>query len=207
MSNRPLNNTEITALQNQGCFSADWSKIFVTDQSSTDRIHNVWFEGEVKLNKLGGEITTSEGEIKKSGLFNSKINNCEIGDDVLLENVNLVKNYRIMDHVIIENVNSISVNGSSSFVNGFEIEVLNEGGGRELVMFDQLSAQLAYILVCYRHDPELIKAINSLITDYVRNKTSETGSIGAGSEILKSKLKTSPILLNWQGAQILRNEA
>ncbi len=92
------------------------------------------------------KITTSEGEIKKSGLFNSKINNCEIGDDVLLENVNLVKNYRIMDHVIIENVNSISVNGSSSFVNGFEIEVLNEGGGRELVMFDQLSAQLAYIL-------------------------------------------------------------
>ena len=68
-----------------------------------------------------------------------------------------------MDAVIIENVDSIAVNGPSSFGNGFEIEVLNEGGGRELKMFDKLSAQLAYILVCYRHDPDLIDAINGMI--------------------------------------------
>lgn len=186
MNYRPLDNTEITALENQGCFSSDWSSIGVSDQFSTDSIRNVWFVGEVKLNKLGGEITTSDGEIKKSGLYNSKINNCEIGDDVLLENVQLVKNYRIMDHVIIENVNSISVNGPTAFGNGFELEVLNEGGGRELMMFDQLSAQLAYILVCYRHDPELIEAINDMIAEYARKKTSEIGSIGKGTEILNT---------------------
>ena len=63
--------------------------------------------------------------------------------------------------LIIENVDTISVNGPSSFGNGFEVEVLNEGGGRELMIFDSLSAQLAYMLVCYRHDPDLIEAINN----------------------------------------------
>ncbi len=86
MSFRPLNNTEIAALQNQGCFSSDWSKISVADQFTTDNIHQVRFLGEVKLGGLNGE---------KSGLFNCKISHCEIGDDVLIDNVHLVENYQI----------------------------------------------------------------------------------------------------------------
>jgi NDP-sugar pyrophosphorylase family protein len=88
--------------------------------------------GTVKLGSLGGTVMTSKGESSTSGLYNCKIENCEIGNDVLLDNVQLVKNYKVMDQVILENVQSISVSASSTFGNGFEIEVLNEGGGREL---------------------------------------------------------------------------
>ncbi|RLD59105.1 MAG: DUF4954 domain-containing protein [Bacteroidetes bacterium] len=183
MSHRPLNNSEITALQNQGCFSSDWSKIEVSDPFSTDAIHQVRFIGTVKLGKLGGTVMTSKGETRTTGLFNCKIDTCEIGNDVLLDNVQLVKNYRIMDGVIIEQVHSISVNASSSFGNGFEIEVLNEGGGRELKIFNKLTAQLAYILVSYRHDPGLIASINGMIDDYSAKLSSGTGTIGAGAEI------------------------
>ena len=109
---------------------------------------------------------TSKGETRTTGLYNCKIDTCEIGNNVLLDNVQLIKNYSIKDGVIIEQVHSISVNASSSFGNGFEIEVLNEGGGRELKIFEKLTAQLAYILVSYRHDPGLIAAINGMIDDY-----------------------------------------
>ena len=183
MSHRPLNNSEKTALQNQGCFSSDWSKIEVTDSFSTDFVHQVRFMGTVKLGSLGGTVMTSKGEGSTSGLYNCKIENCEIGNDVLLDNVQLVKNYRIMDQVILENVQSISVSASSTFGNGFEIEVLNEGGGRELKIFDRLSAQLAYILVSYRHNPALIDSINRMISDYAEKCSSDTGSIGTGAEI------------------------
>ena len=183
MSHRPLNNSEKTALQNQGCFSSDWSKIEVTDSFSTDFVHQVRFMGTVKLGSLGGTVMTSKGESSTSGLYNCKIENCEIGNDVLLDNVQLVKNYRIMDQVILENVQSISVSASSTFGNGFEIEVLNEGGGRELKIFDRLSAQLAYILVSYRHNPALIDSINRMISDYAEKCSSDTGSIGTGAEI------------------------
>jgi len=183
MSHRPLSNTEITALQNQGCFSSDWSKIEVTDSFSTDSIFQVRFMGNIKLGSLGGPVVTSKGEARSSGLYNCKIDNCEIGNDVLLDNVQLLKNYRIMDRVIIEQVHSISVNAFSSFGNGFEIEVLNEGGGRELKIFDRLTAQLAYILVSYRHNPGLIETINGMISAYAAKLSSETGSIGTGAEI------------------------
>ncbi len=186
MSYRPLDNSEITALENQGCFSSDWSRIAVSDSFSTDAIHHVRFVGAVKLGSLGGVIKTGKGEGKTSGLYSCKIENCEIGNDVLLDNVQLLKNYRIMDSVIIEQVHSIAVNTTSSFGNGFEIEVLNEGGGRELKIFDKLSAQLAYILVSYRHDPALIDAIDRMIDAYAEKNSSGTGVIGTGTEILNT---------------------
>jgi len=186
MSHRKLSNTEITALQNQGCFSSDWSKIEVSDSISTNSIHQVRFMGNVKLGKLGGPLQTKSGETLTSGLYSCKIDNCEIGDDVLLDGVQLVKNYKIKDRVIIEHVHSISVNAPSSFGNGFEIEVLNEGGGRELKIFNKLSAQLAYILVSYRHNAELVDAINGMIDDYAGKLSSGTGIIGSGTEIINT---------------------
>ena len=118
MKFRHLDNSEISTLRNQDCDSSDWKQIRVSDKFSPGRVQNVRFAGEVKI----GEV---------SGLYHSKISNCEIGDDVLIDEVHLIQNYRIMDHVTLENVDAISVNGATSFGNGFELEVLNEGGGRE----------------------------------------------------------------------------
>jgi hypothetical protein len=186
MSQRPLNSSEITALKNQGCFSSDWSKISVTDPFSADTIYHTRLIGDISLGKLGGLIRTDEGETKTSGLYHCTVEDCEIGNNVLIDNVQLVKNYRIMDHVIIEHVHSVSVNGTTSFGNGFEIEVLNEGGGRELMLFDRLTAQLAYILVSYRHDSELIGSINRMIKEYASERSSGTGTIGKDARIINA---------------------
>lgn len=186
MSHRPLTESEITALKNQGCFSSDWSKIVVADPFSTESIYQVRFEGTVKLGKLGGTIETGSGAHLNSGLFNCKVENCEIGNNVLLDNVQEVKNYRISDAVTIKNVQSLTVSGTSSFGNGFEIEVLNEGGGRELKIFDRLSSQLAYLLVSYRNNPALIEAINRMIDAYASEHSSGTGTIGKGANIINS---------------------
>jgi len=170
MSSRLLDNTEIAALKDQGCFSSHWAEIRVGKNFSAEPIRNVRFQGKVELGLV-------------SGLFNSTIENCEIGNDVLIENVPLIRNYRIEDRVVIQNVDAITVTGTSSFGNGTEIEVLNEGGGRELILFDKLSAQLAYMQVCYRHDQGMVDEINRMIQDYTRLKKSESGSIGSGTKI------------------------
>jgi len=208
MSYRPLNNSEITALQNQGCFSSDWSKIEVCEPFSTAAVHQVRFVGTVKLGKMGRTFKTSAGESLSSGLYNCKIENCEIGNDVLLDNVQELKNYRVSDSVVIKNVQSIAVNETSSFGNGFEIEVLNEGGGRELKIFDKLSSQLAYMLVTYRHNTGLVKAINGMIDAYASEKSSGTGTIGSGASIINSGT-ISEVIIGEQasicGASLLKN--
>lgn len=208
MSYRTLHNAEITALLNQGCFSSDWSKVTVTENFSTDIVRNVQFQGEVRLGKLGGKNNSGQGEVKTSGLFNCRIHNCEIGDHVLIENTHLISNYRVMDGAVIENVDSIYMEASTSFGNGCEIEVLNEGGGRELVIYDRLTAQIAYILVAYRHDPGLIKAINQMISDYTQTRTSDKGTIGTGAEIVNCGTITNVEVgpnASVKGASLLKN--
>ena len=208
MSFRQLSTTEITALQNQGCFSSDWSKIEVCEPFSTDAVHQVRFVGTVKLGKMGGSLKTSAGESLTSGFYNCKIENCEIGNDVLVDNVQELKNYRVSDSVVIKNVQSIAVNETSSFGNGFEIEVLNEGGGRELKIFEKLSSQLAYMLVTYRHNTDLIKAINGMIDAYASEKSSGTGTIGSGASIINSGTISEVIIgeqAKIQGASLLKN--
>jgi hypothetical protein len=54
------------------------------------------------------------------------------------------------------------------------------------LIYDRLSSQLAYILACYRHDPELIAVINKMIETYAEEKTADTGEIGKGTQIKNS---------------------
>ncbi|RPI01412.1 MAG: DUF4954 family protein, partial [Calditrichaeota bacterium] len=50
-------------------------------------------------------------------------------------------------------------------------------------IFDRLSAQLAYIMIFYRHRPELIRRLESLIDQYVQTKRSSRGMVGKNCRI------------------------
>jgi len=62
---------------------------------------------------------------------------------------------------------------------------MNEGGGREIPIFDWLSAPLAYILTLYRHRPLLIQNLQQLIDNYAHSVKSEEGYIGKNVRIIK----------------------
>src|SRR5574344_1308140 len=107
---------------------------------------------------------------KHSGLYHATLHNVTIGDDCCIENVkNYIANYEIGSRCYIENVDIILTDGLSSFGNGVEASVLNETGGREVVIFDRLTAQTAYIMALYRHRPELIAKLRELINRYVES--------------------------------------
>ena len=61
---------------------------------------------------------------------------------------------------------------------------MNEGGGREIPIFDELSANLAYILTLYRHRPKMIREVESQIDAYAESQASERGFIGDHVRIL-----------------------
>ena len=94
---------------------------------------------------------------KKTGLHHVTLHNCSIGNNSLIENIpNYIANYRIGSDCFIQNVNLILTEGESCFGNNTEVSVLNETGGREVPIYNRLSAQLAYIIAMYRHRPDLI---------------------------------------------------
>jgi len=89
----------------------------------------------------------------------------------------------IEDDAILENVFSLTTEGESAFGNGTKLSVLNEGGGRELMMFDKLSSQIAYMLVTCRHDNTFIDKLESIIEQYSLSKRASVGKIGKGTII------------------------
>ena len=173
---RNLQNSEIAALSAQGCTAEDWSRITVAEGFHTDWIRNVVFSGEVKLGSNGAEIACGAGVIRRSGVYNAALHNCTVGDGVLIYNVGrYIANYDIAEGVMIENVGQISCEGSGSFGNGVEVSAINEAGGREVPIYDELTAQVAYVMAMYRHRTETVAWLRNMVARKVREKTSSRG--------------------------------
>ncbi len=183
---RDLHDNEIAILKQQACSADDWASVSVKENFTPDRITNTHFSGDIKLGVFSEKIIVEKGISKYSGIRNSYIEDCTVGDNVLISNVGSLINYDIEDNVALENVGTIVVHGETAFGNGTEIEVLNEGGGRELPIFDRLSAQIAYLLVVYRHDKVFTEKLENLIRKYVDKKKSDRGSVGSNARILNT---------------------
>lgn len=179
MNHRALKEEEIELLMSLGCRAEDWSTVKTSHPESLKYIRNVRFSGTVEFGKFEAVFTLPGGLKKHSGIRNATLHNVTVGDNCLVENVtDYIANYDIGHDTYIENVDLIYVDGLCSFGNGTEVSVLNETGGREVKIFDRLSAQTAYVLAMYRHRPELIARLNELIGEYAREHSAERGVVG-----------------------------
>ena len=178
MKYRKLTESEIKTLTEQVCRCEDWNRIEVADGFNAEYIRNSNFSGDIRIGVFDNEVTFFGGVKKHSGIFNATIHNCRIGNNVYIGQIrNYIANYVIEDEVVIENVDLLAVDGHSSFGNGTHVRVLNETGGRELPIYDHLSAQLAYILALYRHRPSVIDKIIAMISEYAKSVSSSMGIV------------------------------
>jgi hypothetical protein len=185
---RSLTGSEIQRLEKQHCSSDDWSKVLVADSFTPEKISMAHFSGDIRLGTFEKRVSFF-GTIEKSvGIKNATIHNCTIGNNVYINNVkSYVANYHIDDDVVIENVDLLAVDGESSFGNGTEVSALNEGGGREVPIYDRLSAQTAYIVALYRHRPKVVARIKEMIAAYTESVRSSMGIIGRGARLINCR--------------------
>ena len=181
---RPLAQQEIDALIQNGCTAVDWGQIQVTDPFSPERIVKTHFSGAVSLGLLSGVACLGGGVEIPCGIYHAAIHNSHLGYKILIRNVSdIIANMDIEDHVVINDVQSIAVDGTTTFGNGTGVAVVNENGGRAFPIYEGLSAQVAYLLAMYRHQPALLKKLQELIFERVRLNESDRGTIGAGTKI------------------------
>ncbi len=185
MEYRALTQEEQKQLTAQGCTAKVWTDIEVKNGFDPQYVRDVQFSGRIRMGVFEREFDLPGGLSVHSGISHAKLHNCEIGDNVHLYNIhNYIANYRIGANTCIENVNAILVDGESTFGNGVRVPVMNEGGGREIPIFDHLSASLAYVMTLYRHRPQLIRILDQMIDDYAEAHTSNMGEIGEDVRIL-----------------------
>ena len=161
------------------CSATDWDQVEVDPDFTADNIRYVRFSGNIRLGSFRKVFELPGGMKKHSGIYYATLHNVTVGDDCCIENVkNYIANYNIGRGTFIENVDIILTDGQSSFGNGVEVSALNETGGREVIIYDSLSAQAAYIMAMYRHRPEMIARLKSMVKSYVASVTSSVGHIG-----------------------------
>ena len=189
MAYRKLTLEEIDFLEKRDCTASDWNNIEVHPDFNPMNIHKVSFSGNIKIGKIDGIFTFPGGVKKPAGLCNVSIHNCELGDNVLIENIqNYIANYKIGNNTLIQNLDCLTTDEKSTFGNGTEVAVMNETGGREVMINDKLSAHIAYIQALYRHRPELIRRLREMVRFYADKHASEIGTIGENVIIINSGL-------------------
>ncbi len=206
---RKLTPSEISALEAQMCTATDWSEVEVTDEFDTRYVRYCRFSGNVRLGRFDKEFSLPGGMKKHSGISYATLHNVTVGDDCCIENVkNYIANYYIGENTFIENVDIILTDGPSSFGNGVEVSVLCETGGREVTIYDGLSAQAAYIMALYRHRPQTISRLKDIISNYVASVTSSMGYIGSNVVIADSGYIKNVKVGDWckiEGSSRLKN--
>lgn len=184
---RKLNNDEISQLEKNFCTAVNWDDIEVSSTFDASYVSHTRFSGKIKIGILEKEFLLAGGIKKHSAIRNATLHNVTIGDNCLIENVkNYIANYKIGDDVFIENIDIIFVEDQSFFGNGTAVSVLNETGGREVYIHDQLSAHQAYMIALYRHRPLFIKSMKDIIDKYTSKKKADIGQIGNHVKIANS---------------------
>jgi hypothetical protein len=182
---RQLTAEEIGKLTAQGCTCSDWSKVQVARGFNAERVRSTCFSGNIKLGVFEKQVSFFGGPERPAGINSATIHNCLIGDNVYIGQIkDCIANYVIEDDAVIQNVDLLAVEGSSSFGNGVEATVINEAGGREIPIYDHLSAHLAYVIALYRHRPRVIENLRKMIGGYVSSVIGSMGLVGRGARIL-----------------------
>jgi hypothetical protein len=189
-SNKYSNLTEkqVAILIRQACTAEDWSKILVTDKFDANLVSNSAFSGIVKIGELSGTVTDALGNEKPSCIYNAIIKNCTIGDNCRITNIGVhIFGYHIEEGVCIENAGTIQANENPSFGCGTEINVLNEAGNRQVCLFEDLTAQFAYMLCIHRYRPKLIEKLQAIADKSVQFTKSKHAVISKGVKISSAR--------------------
>ena len=187
VSRRALTEGEIRILESRGCSAQDWSKVTVADGFDPLRIKNVTFSGEVSVGRFDGVFHRPGGLERPAGITDATLHNVSVGDGVYISKVsNYIANYDIADGVYIDNIGLLVGTLDSTFGIGTEVSVLNETGGREVPVYERMSAQTAYLVAMYRHRSEMVRRLVTMVKVHADRGFGRRGTIGRCCEIVNA---------------------
>ncbi|HIZ86991.1 MAG TPA: DUF4954 family protein [Candidatus Coprenecus pullistercoris] len=184
MSYRKLSVEEVSVLESGGCTADNWDRIYVAPGFKADRIRRTSFYGTVHIGSLDGVVSLPGDAVVPCGICDARLRDVSVGDGVYISGVHgYISCYDIGDHVRIINVGTIYMDGSSSFGNGMDVNVINETGGRSVTVFKGMTAQWAYMAAMYRHSCRLESSLRAAAMTVADRERSCRGRIGRCSVI------------------------
>ena len=186
---RQLSAHEIEVLVRNNNTSDDWNKLLVSDAFDPELVKNCKFFGLVRIGKLESLYLEFNNIRLQVGLYDSTIISCDLGDNVVINNVSYLSHYIIGNEVMIINVNELATTNHSKFGNGILkggedeslriwLEICNENGGRSVLPFDGMLPGDAWLWSRYRNDEVLMQKLKEFTEKKFDNLHGYYGKIG-----------------------------
>jgi hypothetical protein len=181
---RPLTDDEIDRLTAGGNRCADWSRILVSEAFRTVCIVRSTFAGDCVLGVMRGEAVPVEETVSlPSGIYDSTIVDCEIGDSCLVTNAAVVSNYILRDGCVVFDTGSLTASAECLFGNGREIAIGIETGGREVISYAEITIPVAAAVATRRGDPAFLEEYAEFVKSYMDSCRAPFGVVERGGVI------------------------
>ncbi len=196
---RKLTATEIKILTRHANTSDDWDKVLVADPFDPKLVRNCSFFGLVRIGRLQPYSHEFNNIRMPVGIYNSRIISCDIGDNVVIDNINFMSHYIIGNDVILVNINELATTDHSKFGNGVLkegesesvrvwMEICNENGGRSVLPFNGMLTGDAWLWSKYRDDEKLLERFKAFTDKRFDTKRGYYGKIGDRTVIKNSRI-------------------
>ena len=196
---RNLTAYEIEALVKNRNASDDWNKILVSDAFNPELVKNCKFFGLVRIGKLESFFLEFSDMKYAVGIYNSTIISTDIGDNVVIDNVNYLSHYILGNEVILVNVNELATTDHSKFGIGILkegeaediriwMEICNENGGRKVIPFSGMLPGDAFLWSKYRDDDLLLQRFQEFTEKEFKNERGFYGKVGDRTVIKNSAI-------------------
>lgn len=198
-SYRKLTAQELEILVRNDNTSDDWNNVLVTEAFNPQLVQHCHFFGLVRIGMLEPYYLEFNNVRMPVGLYNSTISSCDIGDNVVVQNVNFLSHYILGNEVIVANVNEMSTTDYAKFGNGIVkegeqenvriwLELCNENGGRSIIPFDGMLAGDAFLWTRYRDDIALMDKFKAFTEQKFDKRRGYYGKVGDRTVIKNCKI-------------------
>jgi hypothetical protein len=196
---RNLTEEEVIQLKANGNTSDNWKNVLVSEVFDTSLVKLCKFYGLVRIGKLEPFFLEFHDVRLPVGLYNSSIISCDLGDNIVIDNVNYLSHYIIGNECILINLNEVSVSDHSKFGNGILkrgekesvriwMELCNENGGRSVLPFDGMQTGDAWLWTRYRADDTLMQKFREFTEKKFDDRRGYYGTVGDRTVIKNSRI-------------------
>ncbi|MCL2833623.1 MAG: DUF4954 family protein [Treponema sp.] len=208
---------EILIKNNNSC--SNWDNFLVSDPFEPTLIRNNSFYGLIRIGGLRKVMLQYHDYCIPTGIRNSTIISCDIGDDSVIQDCAFVSHYIIGDNCILTRIDEMQATNHAKFGNGILtdgededvrvwIDVMNEAGGRSIMPFHEMLPADAYLWAAYRDDTKLTENLKIITQNKYGSARGKYGVVGSHSVIKSCGIIKDVYIGEWayiKGANKLKN--
>ena len=173
-----LTEAEVQQLERQGCTATDWSEVQLSGSVDMTRLTSVTFVGRVRLGSIGGTVDVEALHCgMPSQISRTTLHDVTIGNSPFIQDVGFLGHYTVGDHFVAMRCGRITgqTDGGGHFGIGEQVSVVNEGGGREVLLSAHLNSNIAWCLAMHRYVPGLVRGYERLVAKEMEGLEAEIG--------------------------------